>query len=155
MTPKPVSIRDDLLLREAAAFLTDKGVSAAPVLNEAGAPIGVLSQTDLVVHDREKVEYVAARRDYAEDFSEFEAVSIEPERMWNEFQVELVGDKTTVRDVMTPTVFAVGLHAPAAQVIEEMLGLKVHRLFVTDADGVLVGVISALDVLRHLRPPCD
>jgi predicted transcriptional regulator len=33
-----------------------------------------------------------------------------------------------------------------------MLGLKVHRLFVVDAAGVLVGVISALDVLRHLQP---
>jgi CBS domain-containing protein len=31
-----------------------------------------------------------------------------------------------------------------------MVALKVHRLFVVDADGVLVGVISALDVLRHM-----
>jgi hypothetical protein len=30
------------------------------------------------------------------------------------------------------------------------VGLKVHRVFVVDASGVLVGVISALDVLRHL-----
>jgi predicted transcriptional regulator len=29
--------------------------------------------------------------------------------------------------------------------------LKVHRLFVVDRAGVLIGVISALDVLRHLR----
>jgi predicted transcriptional regulator len=33
-----------------------------------------------------------------------------------------------------------------------MLNWKVHRLFVVDRDGVLVGVISALDVLRRLRP---
>jgi CBS domain-containing protein len=32
-----------------------------------------------------------------------------------------------------------------------MLGLKVHRVFVVNGGGVLVGVISALDVLRHLR----
>jgi hypothetical protein len=30
-------------------------------------------------------------------------------------------------------------------------GEKVHRLFVVDDAGTLVGVISALDVLRHLR----
>jgi CBS domain-containing protein len=35
-------------------------------------------------------------------------------------------------------------------VVEDMLGLKVHRLFVVDGNGILVGVISALDVLRHL-----
>jgi predicted transcriptional regulator len=33
-----------------------------------------------------------------------------------------------------------------------MLKLKVHRLFVVDENGVLVGVISALDILRHLSP---
>jgi CBS-domain-containing membrane protein len=31
-----------------------------------------------------------------------------------------------------------------------MLDRKVHRLFVIDQDGILVGVISALDVLRCL-----
>ena len=33
-----------------------------------------------------------------------------------------------------------------------MLGLNVHQLFVVDPDGVLTGVVSALDVLRRLRP---
>jgi CBS domain-containing protein len=152
MTPNPVSIQDGAPVKEAAAFLTDKGVSAAPVINEAGAPIGVLSQTDLVVHAREQVEYVAARRDYSEAFEEFEAIPVEPCRMGCDFQLECVADRTTARDVMTPAVFSVSLDAPAARVVEDMLALKVHRLFVIDAAGVLVGVISALDVLRRLRP---
>jgi CBS domain-containing protein len=54
--------------------------------------------------------------------------------------------------MMTPTVFTVRLEAPAAQVVEDMLALRVHRLFVVDDDGVLVGVITATDVLRHLAP---
>jgi CBS domain-containing protein len=36
-------------------------------------------------------------------------------------------------------------------VIEEMLARGVHRLFVVGGDGVLTGVISFVDVLRHLR----
>jgi CBS domain-containing protein len=31
-----------------------------------------------------------------------------------------------------------------------MVDLKVHRLFVVDDLGTLVGVITVLDVLRHL-----
>ena len=31
-----------------------------------------------------------------------------------------------------------------------MCELNVHRLFVVDRNGILVGVIIALDVLRHL-----
>ena len=52
---------------------------------------------------------------------------------------------------MTPVVFAVSSEVPARRVVGDMLGLKVHRVFVVDVGGVLVGVISALDVLRHLR----
>src|SRR5207248_10612657 len=65
------------------------------------------------------------------------------------FQVEAV-DRTLVRDVMTPVVFSIRPDAPARQVIEELLSLRVHRLFVIDRDEVLVGVIAMSDILRRL-----
>ena len=34
----------------------------------------------------------------------------------------------------------------------QLLERKVHRLFVVDGAGVLVGVVSATDVLQHLVP---
>jgi CBS domain-containing protein len=52
---------------------------------------------------------------------------------------------------MTPVVFTVTLDTPAPRVVEQMLNLKVHHLFVVDEDRALVGVISSLDVLRHLK----
>jgi CBS domain-containing protein len=60
-------------------------------------------------------------------------------------------DQTLVREIMTPVVFSVPSEASARRVVGDMLGLKVHRVFVVDVSGVLVGVISALDVLQHLR----
>jgi CBS domain-containing protein len=54
--------------------------------------------------------------------------------------------------VMTPAVFCVRPATEAGKVVEEMLALRVGRLLVVDQGGVLVGVISAFDVLRHLRP---
>ncbi len=74
----------------------------------------------------------------------------QPRRSRHEgYSVEVV-DPTRVRDVMTPVVFTVGLRTPAAKVVEQMLSLRVHRLFVVDDDLALVGVVSTLDVLRHL-----
>jgi CBS domain-containing protein len=67
-----------------------------------------------------------------------------------DFQLEHV-DRTPVRDLMTPILFTVNLDTPASKVVEEMLLLKVHRLFVVDDNGVLVGVITALDILRHMH----
>src|SRR5438132_13949757 len=43
MMPDPVSIRADASLKEAIALLIDRGFSGAPVIDEAGRPIGVLS----------------------------------------------------------------------------------------------------------------
>ena len=59
-------------------------------------------------------------------------------------------DDTPVGEVMTPAVFAVHEDAPVRSVVGQLLALNVHHLFVTDAAGVVVGVISPVDVLRKL-----
>jgi CBS domain-containing protein len=121
MTPNPLSIRDVASVQEAKTLLTDKGLSAVPVIDEAGRAVGVLSKTDILVHDRQP----------------------------------RTSDSMLVRDLMTPAVFSVSADAPADKVVEQMLALKVHRLFVVDKTGVLIGVITASDILRHLRRPDD
>lgn len=57
---------------------------------------------------------------------------------------------TRVTEIMTPAVFNVRPDTPARQVAEQMVALNVHRLFVVDRSDVVVGVISALDVVRCL-----
>jgi CBS domain-containing protein len=148
MTANPLSIRADATVREAVAFLTDKGFSAAPVIDQSGRPVGVLSRADIIVHDREKVEYLDPVPEYYEKGT---LVAPGGEVLGEGFQVEKA-ERVQVRDIMTPAVFAVSPESPARKVVEEMLALKVHRLFVVSREGVLVGVISALDVLQHLHP---
>ncbi len=134
MTPNPVSIRAEATIPKALAVLIDKGFSAAPVMDEAGRPIGVVSRSDFLAHDREKTEYPA-------QFSDGMTGGL----------TATAEDKTPVREIMTPVVFSVAVDTPAAQVVSEMVGLHVHRLFVVDRDGVLVGVISSLDILEKLH----
>lgn len=59
-------------------------------------------------------------------------------------------DDTPVTEFMTPAVFSVRPDTPARSVIEQLLALNVHHLFVSDAAGIIVGVISPVDVLRKL-----
>lgn len=145
MTPSPHSIPEKATVKEAVAFLTDRGFSAAPVIDDAGRPIGVISRADILVHDREE-----ARHAFPEFYHAEEMHTRQGERLGKGFLVEAV-DRTTVRDIMTPVVFSVQPHTPSAKVVEHMLGLKVHRLFVVDEFGVLVGVISIVDILRQLE----
>jgi CBS domain-containing protein len=139
MSPNPVSIRAQATVIEALDLLADRGFGAAPVIDDAGRPVGVLSRTDVLVHERDR-----ARRAELEDATDWD----EPPRPRPCRPDEL----TTVRDLMTPVLFTVGLGTTAAEVVKQMLSLKVHHLFVVDDDDALVGVISSLDVLRHLRP---
>jgi CBS-domain-containing membrane protein len=145
MTGNVVSIPEDAPLHEAIAVLTDRGFSGAPVINAAGRPVGVISQSDILVHDRNAATY--AKR-VPEFYTSSDLRSAIGEDVGG-FQVEAV-DKTMVREVMTPVVFSIRPEAPARQVIEELLNLRVHRLFVIDHDGVLVGVICMSDILRRL-----
>jgi len=141
MTANPVSVSADATVEEAVAFLIDRGFSAAPVIDNAGRPIGVLSRADILVHDREKVDYLHPRHGEAPGRTARAAEEAVPVAK---------GEHVRVRDLMTPVVFSVQPDCSAVRVVEDMTAWKVHRIFVVDSTGVLVGVISALDVLRHL-----
>jgi tRNA nucleotidyltransferase (CCA-adding enzyme) len=48
MTPDPASVRHGITVREAAAFLEDRGIGAALVVNDDGRAVGVLSRSDVL-----------------------------------------------------------------------------------------------------------
>ncbi|HZV06564.1 MAG TPA: CBS domain-containing protein [Gemmataceae bacterium] len=124
MTPNPMSLRAEATVPEAIAWLTEKGFSAAPVIDESGRPIGVVSRADILVHERERLRSPLLPND----------------------------DRTTVADIMTPAVFSVTPRMPVELVVEQLLTLNVHQLYVVDEYQYLIGVISAHDVLRRLCP---
>jgi CBS domain-containing protein len=144
MVPNLVSIEADATVAAAVELLVGKGYSAAPVIDESGRAVGVLSRSDVLIHGRERsrgaVPDYYTRAELTEGGTETPAYR--PDR----------DAGVRVSDLMTPVVFTVAPEAPAARVVGDMVALKVHRLFVSDREGVLVGVISALDVLQHLRP---
>jgi CBS-domain-containing membrane protein len=144
MSLNPISLRRDANVHEAIALLTDRNFTAAPVIDENGRPIGVVTVTDILVHDREYVRYLNLDDPTARGDLELHAGHLP-----DSFGIEVV-DRTSVEEIMTPAVFTVPTDMPAADVVGRMLSLKVHHLFVADDDGVLVGVISTCDVLRRL-----
>jgi CBS domain-containing protein len=142
MSVNPISLDAEATMAEAAQLLRQRGFSAAPVIDAAGRPIGVVSRTDLLILNRELVPPVCVEDDSGWDMSPESTV-------WAGFSSGVTGE-TPVKEVMTPSVLTIAPDAPARKVARRMLDSKVHQLFVADEDGALVGVISALDILRHL-----
>ena len=105
------------------------------MIDEAGHPVGVISRADILIHERERLHRLRPSTDVAGAHG---------------FAVE-EADPTRVSDVMTPAVFSVSPDVSAEEVVKQMCELRVHQLFVVDRAGSLVGVISALDIVRHLE----
>jgi CBS domain-containing protein len=147
MTPNPVSIRDELTVHEAVVFLTERRISAAPVVNEAGRPVGVVSEADILRHDREHTEHLywlpqkEVDRELTLDTGEHLS--------GKSFEVE-VPDVSRVKDIMNPVVYAVRRTTHIHEVVNQLVKRRIHRLFVVDEDNSLVGVITTLDILSRL-----
>jgi CBS domain-containing protein len=144
MTPEPITVRGSASVKDAIAMMVDRGVSALPVVDDDGRPVGVLSQTDIVIHDRNK--QTQAVPEYYTTTNLLSGGTRLLARLSLDHQ-----DNTRVHEIMTPTVFAVRPDDPVKRVVGDMVAFKIHRLFVIDESGTLLGVISAFDVLRKLR----
>jgi CBS domain-containing protein len=147
MTDNPLSIPSDATALEAVQLLTARRFSAAPVINEAGHPVGVVSRSDLlkgllVLKDIDRSledDWFQCGNMISDDTS----VSV---KNWNP-QLDVV----TVSEIMTPLVIGLAPDDSIERAVELMLTEQVHRLFVMDDDGVLIGVISTFDILRNLK----
>ena len=149
MTPNPVSIREELTVHEAVVFLTERRISAAPVINEAGRPVGVVSEADILRHDREHADHLYWLPQKEVD-RELTLPSGE-HLSGKSFEVE-VPDVTRVKDIMNPVVYAVRRQTHIHEVVRQLTERRIHRLFVVDEDNSLVGVITTLDILSRLGP---
>ena len=140
MTHNPISIPEASTVRRAADFLLKHHFSAAPVIDTAGRAVGVVSVTDLL----RKRERCASPEYYANATLQYNGSNADS--LADEHPPE-----TEVRHVMTPMVFSVTPKSPMKKVIDAMVSQHVHRLFVADEDGALLGVISTFDILKHLK----
>ena len=149
MSPNPVSMRDELTVHEAVVFLTERRISAAPVINAAGRPVGVVSEADILRHDREHTEhlYWLPQKQLDRELTLGSGEHLDK----GSFEVELP-DVTRVKDIMNPVVYSVRRTTPIFEVVHQLVKRHIHRLFVVDEDNSLVGVITTLDILRRLGP---
>jgi CBS domain-containing protein len=137
MTPGVIGVEESASLWDALSLMTTRHVSALIVFDAIGAPVGVLSEGDLM----RRAEFGAEKR----------------EPRWLEF---LIGGGRAARDyahshgrhvheIMTRHVLAVEAEAELAEAIDLMLERKVRRLLVVK-DSEPVGVISRSDLVRAL-----
>ncbi len=139
MSRDVVAISANADMSKAARVLFEHGISGAPVIDEKGKCVGVLSLTDF------------ARR----DLSIATAGRLPP--IGNEFLLQRDAGSGTVhiehtaqgyvRQHMSEAVQSIGSEQPLLDAARYMHREKIHRLIVLDEASCPVGVISTLDLL--------
>jgi CBS domain-containing protein len=137
-----VCARADMTLEQLAAFLTGRQITGAPVLDERGALVGVVSQTDIVRDDGTRA---AGAPSYYWNLGQETVTPVSPDTLRG---------KRRVKDIMTKTVISADEATPVRRLARTMLRKKIHRILITRA-GALVGIVTSTDMLRGLLDLID
>lgn len=144
MNPGVLTVRDDMDVRDLAAFLIENEISGAPVEDAEGRLVGVVSVVDIAAVTsgeglrlaRDGSDFFV--RDWADGFDEeeVEELPVSPEGL-------------RVADIMNPKIYSVREDATVSEVASLMLKGHIHRLIVTREDRA-VGILTTSDLLGLL-----
>lgn len=140
MTSKVVAVHADTPVREIARVLLDNHISAVPVLDTGGAPIGMVSEGDLI----ERAE--AERRERSDWWL---AMLAEGESLSPEFLSNLRRPERTARELMSRPVVTVGEDTATAEIARLLQAYRIKRVPVV-REGQVVGIVSRENLLRAL-----
>ncbi|MBM3465481.1 MAG: CBS domain-containing protein [Armatimonadetes bacterium] len=131
-------------LDELAQLLTTRMISGAPVVDEDGEVVGVVSLADLVANAArgQGEAQIASHPRYYSDAWVDEAVL-------DGFSVEQVSSSMLVMDIMTPVVYVVDEKDTLPRLVDLLLTARVHRAMVTDGDSV-TGIVTTMDLIRAI-----
>jgi CBS domain-containing protein len=141
MTDDVLCVRPDVSVDALVPLLLEHHISGVPVVDASGAPLGIVSKTDIVRERYENGDLVDAapmRDAHGRGYAARDGYH------------ESAPTRCLVSDVMLGMTFSVSESATVSQAAAVMAYEGVHRVPVTSADGKVVGIVSALDVLRWL-----
>lgn len=133
MTADVLCVRADVSVDALVPLLLKHGVSGVPVVDASGKPVGVVSKTDLLRERYENGDTLELRASDARDPAGYHESS---------------AGRWLVADVMASMTFSLPEDATVAQACALMAYEGVHRLPIVCAEGKVIGILSALDVLR-------
>lgn len=146
MTHDVVSVKSDATVRDVARLLIDKAISAVPVVDDDGRPIGMVSEGDLAcgneMRRKERSQWWLAQLAEGEPLSENFLAAIDA----GNYCV----DKLMVQPVVT---------APEEATVEEIAQVmekhKIKRVIVTAENGEMAGIVTRVDIVRAVAAGQD
>jgi CBS domain-containing protein len=150
MERRVITVAADSPLLAVYRLFVAEDISGAPVVDETGEVVGVISARDLLRTANETHDDAAMDLHYYEN-----AASFDGEEWMTD--IEEFEDRLThrsVSQVMTTGAISVRRDAPINEIADLLLKHRIHRVLVVDDEsdeGPLVGLVSVFDMVGLLR----
>lgn len=113
-------------------LIEENKVSAIPIVNQQGIPIGIVSEADLVLKERRQ------ELESAQDF-------LHPQKRRHE---RAKAEATVASEVMTSPAITIAANTSLSEAARLMEKKKVRRLVVVDQRGHIAGIVSRSNLLQ-------
>ncbi len=141
MTKNVITVSPGDSVEQVARLLLEHQVSGLPVVDEENRIVGIISEGDLVIREKEVK---------APAFSEVlgGVIFLESQKRFFEELKKTIA--LTVEELMSRKVFAVNEETSLEQIATLMTKKEVNRVPVVNADNKLVGIVTRQDIIRQL-----
>ena len=140
MSKPAVTVHPHTPTREIARLLVEKGISAVPVVDDNGAPIGMVSEGDLIHPERAVRE--SRRQSWLEILAEGQPIS-------SELLAWLHSQNHTARAVMSAPTITVSEDTELSEIARVLVTNRIKRVPVV-RDGRVTGIVARGDLLRAM-----
>ncbi len=141
MTPNPIAVTPDTVLKDAIQLMADNHVGGLPVINADNDLVGILSESDLMWQTTgvDVPTYIMLLDS---------VIYLKNPTEYNQELHKALGQ--LVKDVMTNPVVTITLDKSLREAAHLMHDKKVRRLPVVDTEKQVVGILTRGDIVREM-----
>jgi len=140
MTRDVVTVKKETTIRELAELFTSRRISSAPVIDDKGDIVGIVTETDLVEQDKSlHIPTVISIFDWV--------IYLESGKKFEKELKKMTGQ--TVGDIYSLEVEAIAPSTPVSEIADIMSSKKIHALPVVE-DRKVIGIIARIDLIRSM-----
>jgi CBS-domain-containing membrane protein len=140
MTREVITVKRETTIRDLAELFARHRISSAPVVDDSGAMIGIVTETDLVEQDKSlHIPTVISLFDWV--------IYLESDKKFEKELKKMTGQ--TVGDIYTEDVVQVSPSTPVSDVANLISSRKVNSIPVVDGNR-LVGIVARIDLIRTM-----
>lgn len=140
MTRDVITVKKETTIRELAELFARHRISSAPVVDDTGAMIGIVTETDLVEQDKSlHIPTVISIFDWV--------IYLESDKKFEKELKKMTGQ--TVGDIYTEKVIHVAPNTPVSDVADLISSRRINSVPVVEDDRV-VGIVARIDLIRTM-----